>query len=241
MTTRWFITFLMFAALFFPFAAGAADPANAHGPDPFAEEETLTIADPIEPVNRAFFWVNDKLYFYLFKPLARGLRIVPEPGRAAVKRAFANLLFPVRFAGNLLQFKFRGAGIELDRFLVNSTIGLAGLFDPAKDLLFLDPHEEDLGQTFGHYGIGHGFYLVIPVFGPSSVRDGIGRIGDIYLDPLVYTGLTSGEYYGLKGFALINALSLDKDTYEQIKQDALDPYLFVRNAYVQHRQAQVEQ
>jgi phospholipid-binding lipoprotein MlaA len=241
MNSRWFVTvLLLLLTLTFSTLAGALEPSGDPGPDPFAEEDAQSIADPIEPVNRAFFWVNDKLYFYLFKPIARGFRIVPEPGRAAVKRAFANLLFPVRFAGNLLQFKFRGAGIELDRFLVNSTIGLAGLFDPAKNYFHLDPQEEDLDQTFGHYGIGHGFYLVLPVFGPSSLRDGVGGVGDLYLDPMIYAGLKDWEYYGITGVTMLNALSLDKDTYEQIKEDALDPYLFVRNAYVQRRQAQVD-
>lgn len=212
------------------------------GPDPFAAEDAqLQVADPIEPFNRGVFWVNDKLYFYLFKPLARGYRVVPEGVRGKIGNAFANLGFPVRFVNNLLQLKFRGALIELDRFVVNSILGVGGLFDPASSNPELKPQKEDLGQTFGYYGIGHGFYLVLPVLGPSSLRDGVGTAGDYFLDPLVYTGLTLPERGGVKGFEIVNRLSLDRDTYEQIKRDSVDPYLFIRNAYFQHRQAQVDQ
>lgn len=211
------------------------------GPDPFADEVTTpTIADPIEPFNRGVFWVNDKLYFYLLKPVARGYRVVPHPVRSSIGKAFTNLAFPVRFVNNLLQLKFRAATIEFDRFLINSTIGLAGLFDPASNIPELRPQVEDLGQTFGSYGIGHGCYLVLPLLGASSLRDGLGTVGDSLLDPLAYTGLTLAERGGLKSGQTINWLSLDRDTYEGIKQDAVDPYLFIRNAYLQRRQAQVE-
>lgn len=218
-------------------AAEAFDP----GPDPFADEVAApTIADPIEAVNRGLFWANDKLYFYLLKPVARGYRVVPRPVRTSVGHAFSNLAFPVRFVNNLLQLKFRSATIEFDRFLINSTIGLAGLFDPASHIPELRPQVEDLGQTFGFYGIGHGCYLVLPLLGASSLRDGLGSVGDSLLDPLAYTGLTLAERGGLRAGQTINWLSLDKETYEGIKQDAVDPYLFIRNAYVQRRQAQVE-
>lgn len=221
--------------------AQAADKAFDAGPDPFAEEDArLQIADPIEPVNRGIFWVNDKLYFFLLKPVARVYRVVPRPVRTSVGNAFDNLGFPIRFVNNLLQLKFRNAAVEFDRFLINSTVGLAGLFDPAGSIPDLKPKDEDLGQTFGHYGIGQGFYLVLPVLGASSLRDGVGRVGDYFLDPLNYTGLNTLERGAVKGGNVINYLSLDKDTYEQIKKDALDPYLFIRNAYAQRRQAQVE-
>lgn len=212
------------------------------GPDPFAAEEAqLQVADPLEPVNRGIFWFNDKLYFYFLKPIARGYRVVPEGVRTRVGNVFTNLAFPIRFVNNLLQLKFRGAAIEFDRFLIDSTIGIAGIFDPASNIKELKPQNEDLGQTFGRYGIGHGFYLVLPVIGPSSLRDGIGTAGDVFLDPWFYTGLNLVEQGGVKGFETVNRLSIDRDTYEQIKKDAIDPYLFMRNAYFQRRQAQVEQ
>jgi phospholipid-binding lipoprotein MlaA len=212
--------------------------------DPFAEDEfDLQVSDPIEPVNRAIFWFNDKIYFYLLKPVARGYRIVPKPARNSVANFFSNLTTPVRFANSLLQLKARKAGTELARFVVNSTIGVLGLFDPGKDWLGLKKTDEDFGQTLGFYGAGEGFYLVLPVLGPSSLRDGIGRVGDYFADPIsspYYFILNDWEKYALEGLNTVNALSLDKDTYEGIKRDALDPYLFLRNSYSQYRQSKIK-
>lgn len=209
--------------------------------DPFADEDTqqLQIYDPIEPVNRGVFWVNDKLYFYLFKPIAKGWRVVPEPARVSVGNVFDNLSAPVRMVNSLLQFKLKAAGSELYRFIVNSTVGLAGLFDPATKL-GVPQHDEDLGQTFGHYGAGSGFYLVLPILGPSNLRDGVGRIGDAFLYPLTYS-LRSEELLATKFVESENELSLDKDTYEGIKKHEIDPYLFIRNAYEQRRAAKISE
>jgi phospholipid-binding lipoprotein MlaA len=202
--------------------------------------EAAAIADPIEPVNRGLFWVNDKLYVFLFKPVAKGWRAVaPEPARVCVGNFFTNLGAPVRFANDVLQLHPGAASDELARFVFNSTFGIAGLFDIAKSEGGVPPKEEDFGQTLGRYGAGHGFYLMLPVLGPSSLRDGVGRVGDYLLDPLNY--LADGNVYlGGKIAERENFLSLDKDTYEGIKHDSLDPYLTIRNAYVQRRQAQVE-
>ena len=207
------------------------------------EFQDIEISDPIEPVNRVFFWVNDKLYFYLLKPVARGYRVVPEPVRNSVSRAFSNLATPVRFVNATLQFKFKVAGKELGRFLVNSTFGLLGLFDPAKQFGW-HKQEEDFGQTLGYYGVGQGVYLVLPIFGPSSLRDGVGLFADSLVEPIpspYYMKLKFREVAGLKTYEQVNKVSLGKDTYEGIKRDALDPYLFVRNAYLQHRAAKVEE
>lgn len=236
-----FLALLLLTVLAGTGLARAGEPMDV-GPDPFAAEEAqLQIADPIEPFNRGVFWINDKLYFYLLKPIARSFRVVPEGVRTHVRNVFTNLGFPIRFVNNLLQLKFRGAGLESYRFLLNSTIGLAGIFDPAGYIPELKLRNEDLGQTFGRYGIGHGFYLVLPILGPSSLRDGIGTAGDFFLEPIYYTNLTYLQQEGVKGFDRVNRLSIDRDTYEQIKRDSLDPYLFIRNAYVQRRQAQVNQ
>ncbi len=217
----------------------AADDEFLLEEDPFAEPAPASIGDPLEPVNRGFFWFNDKLYVYLFKPVARGLRVIPEPARVSASNFFSNLGTPVRVANNLLQLKFTNTGSELARLLVNSTFGLAGLFDPASSW-GLEKKNEDLGQTFGHYGAGPGFYLVLPLFGPSSLRDGIGRIGDYFIDPLPHA-LKQEEMLGLRALDKENALSLDKDTYDGIRKHEIDPYLFVRDAYAQHRAAKVKE
>lgn len=198
------------------------------------------INDPFESVNRKVFWVNDKLYFYLFKPVASGYRlVVPRQTRVSVGNVFSNLAGPIRAGNALLQFKFREFGTELYRFVVNSTFGIGGLFDPAESIAGVKPQIEDFGQTLGSYGLGHGFYLILPIVGPSSLRDGVGGFVDSFADPLKYTHLETSEYLGVKLFDVTNRLSLDRDTYEGIVRDSLDPYLFIRAAYAQRRHTQV--
>ena len=159
--------------------------------DPFAEESAekpkVKISDPLQPVNRAFFQFNDGLYFWVLKPVATGYgKVAPEPFRHSIRRAFVNIRFPVRLINNLLQGKFKGAGVETARFLVNSTVGIGGLFDPAQEEWELQPFLEDLDQTFGFYRLPPGPYLNWPIFGPSSIRGTVGTIGDSFLTPLHY-------------------------------------------------------
>lgn len=202
--------------------------------------ESFDINDPIEPFNRGMFWVNDKLYFYLFKPIARGYRVVPEPARQSVANFFSNLGTPARFVNSVLQLKFSDAGTELGRLVVNSTVGIGGLFDPAKKYLGWRKKDEDLGQTFGNYGVGNGFYIVWPLLGPSSARDTVGMVGDYFLDPLHYVDMKTKERVALKVLDKETKLSLDKDTYEGIKRQALDPYLYIRTTYAQHREGKIK-
>ena len=204
------------------------------------DDEILDVWDPIEPFNRGMFWFNDKLYFWLMKPIARGYRwITPEPFRVAVGNVFTNLATPVRFVNAGLQGKFGDAGNELVRFGTNTTIGILGMFDPSKEHFGIALKNEDTGQTMGHYGIGPGPYLVIPFIGPSSARDGIGLVADSYMD-LTYHIWENSDYWYAIAYRQLNKLALDKDTYEGIKKDALDPYLFVRDAWTQYRQNLVE-
>lgn len=207
---------------------------------PESSEPDLLIADPLEWLNRGSFWFNDKLYFYMVKPVARGLRVVvPRPARVSVKNFFYNIASPIRIGNCLLQFKFRDFGTELYRFTVNSTFGVAGLFDVAESYAGVKPVSEDFGQTLGAYGLGHGFYLVLPIVGPSSLRDVGGTFVDSYVDPLRYANLSSLDYVIVRGVDVENRISLDNDTYEGVVRDSLDPYLFIRSAYAQRRLAQV--
>jgi len=197
------------------------------------------IADPLILWNRGVFWANDKLYFYLVKPVARGYRYtVPKPARSSVKKFFSNLAAPIRAGNALLQLKYRDFGTEIYRFIVNSTFGIGGLFDPAEALVHIRKKENDFGLTLGYYGVGQGFYLVLPIIGPSSLRDATGGIVDTFLDPAKYADLRTSDYLWAQSFKTINWLSLDPDTYEGVIRDAIDPYLFLRAAYVQRRMAQ---
>jgi phospholipid-binding lipoprotein MlaA len=156
-----------------------------------------------------------------------------------VSNFFANLGTPVRFVNSVLQLKFKDAGSELGRLVINSTLGIGGLFDPAKNWFDLRKKDEDLGQTLGNYGVGNGIYIVWPILGPSSARDTVGMAGDFFLNPLYYVQIKPLERVGLKAVEEETDLSLDKDTYEGIKRQALDPYLDVRNTYAQHREGKV--
>ena len=210
--------------------------------DPFGEETPPpSIADPLEPLNRVLFVVNDKAYFWVMKPVARGYRaVVPELVRLSVRNFFSNIAMPIRFVNNLLQGKIRSSGVELIRFAINTTAGIGGLFDPAKNDFHFDPRNEDLGQTFGAYGLGHGFYIVLPLLGPSSLRDAAGLAGDFFLDPVNHAG-DGDVVVGAKAVKAVNELSLRIGEYEDLTKSAIDPYVAVRDAYSQYRAKQVKE
>jgi phospholipid-binding lipoprotein MlaA len=203
------------------------------------ETESDAIYDPFEPFNRRVFKFNDRLYFLLLKPVASGYsRLVSENVRVGVRRFFSNITTPVRFVNALLQFKIREAGNELSRFAINTTLGLAGFMDPATERWKIYKHREDVGQTLGFYGAGPGVYMNLPFFGPSSLRDTAGLVGDILLDPTTY--IFPHDRFAAVGVFVydrgINETSLNIGMYEGMKEDALDPYVFIRDAYHQHRE-----
>jgi phospholipid-binding lipoprotein MlaA len=211
--------------------------------DEFDEEDRdVDIRDPLEPLNRFFFYVNDKLYFWALKPVGRVYgTVIPEDFRICIRNAFKNLLMPVRCVNNLLQGKFKNAGIEVSRFLINTTAGIAGFGDPAKDIWGLESNQEDLGQTLGFYGIGNGIYFCWPIYGPSTLRDSIGKIGDSFLDPLHYvmeSDYDTGVY--VQAEKTVNNTSLIIGDYESLIDASFDPYIALRDAYLQHRDKRVK-
>jgi phospholipid-binding lipoprotein MlaA len=219
---------------------------NEEEAEPFKEASKVEYApDPLEPMNRAFFVFNDKLYFWFLKPVSQIYGIFIPPGiRTCIKNGFDNLRFPTRFVNNVLQGKFKAAGIETGRFLINSTFGFAGFFEAAgRDFALPPPPDEDTGQTLGFYGLKPGFYLVIPVLGPSSLRDGFGLAGDTFLNPLYYlpyfTSLGMWDTVGIRAGMVVNNASLRIGEYEDFKKAALDPYASMRQAYLQNRQNEI--
>lgn len=247
-------------SVFIPGSAGAEDVGsiendkNDEFDDEFADEfddefadefdedyDSIDVYDPLEPVNRAFFYFNDKLYFWVLKPVSKGYAtIIAEDIRICIRNAFKNLLMPVRFVNNLLQGKFRNAGVEVSRFLINTTAGIAGFGDPAKDIWGLTPRQEDLGQTFGFYGIGNGIYFCWPLFGPSTLRDTAGMVGDTFLDPLHYLRSSDSDtWLALQAGKIINNTSLVIGDYEALKDASFDPYIALRDAYLQQRDKKV--
>ncbi|AKJ63436.1 VacJ family lipoprotein [Kiritimatiella glycovorans] len=220
---------------------GAGDETLPPGLEMDGAQAGPQVPDPLEPFNRAMFQFNDKLYFWVLKPVAQGYsKILPEMTRKGVGNFFSNLESPVRVVNSALQGKFEDSGAALARFLVNTTAGGLGFTDPAAKKFDVPPPNEDLGQTLGSYGMGEMFYIVWPVLGPSNVRDTIGMVGDGFLDPLYYAEMKTWEEVALKAGDRINALSMRLGEYEQFKQDALDPYVSMRDGYLQRRRHLVE-
>ena len=208
---------------------------------PEGEMEGDFIRDPLEPINRVFFHFNDKLYFWILKPVATGYeKVTPDQFRICVRNFFSNLTMPIRAVNCLLQGKFVGFGTELLRFVVNSTAGMLGLMDPAQTALKLEKQDEDFGQTLGVYGLGPGFYINWPFLGPSSVRGTIGFAGNYYLDPVAWVSIDFGEWVVIRGGELVNTTSLSLGEYEALKKAALDPYVAMRDAYYQYRQNKIK-
>lgn len=192
--------------------------------------------DPLESVNRPIFWFNEKADDYVFEPIARGWDwIAPDRVQRSISNFFLNLRFPINLGNDMMQLQPHDCGVHIGRFLVNTTVGIGGLFDPASDW-GLVAQDEDFGQTLGHWGVGPGAYLMLPVLGPSSARDIVRFPVDGYLsglpfalDGIILAGMGVGEF--------INFRSVSLGTFENAEAASLDFYTFVRNAYLQRRQA----
>jgi phospholipid-binding lipoprotein MlaA len=194
--------------------------------------------DPLERVNRGVFWFNDRLDVYLLEPVAKVWDFaLPTRLRLAIHDAYDNALFPVDFINGLLQGKPRDAGTTLGRFLLNSTLGMAGLFDVAK-AAGLPGRHEDFGQTLGVWGLGNGPYLVLPLLGPSTLRDACGRAVD---SPMRVWPFFAGTVPSLaiSSTEVVNWRSLHITEIRDLKRDAFDYYTLIRNAYIQNRKAAV--
>lgn len=199
-----------------------------------------SVFDPLYYFNYLMYSVNDFLYFQAIKPVATGYKaIMPDDVRKGIGNFFHNIVFPVRFVNNILQGELKDAGTEIQIFLINSTIGGLGFAQVAQNKFNLHTANEDLGQTLGSYSIGNGFYLVLPLFGPSTFRDLIGRVGDYFLTPVNYVE-PWGYSAGIKAVDTINSTSFHIGDYEALKKAALDPYIAIRNAYIQNRREKIK-
>lgn len=220
-------------------------PVEGMQPAEEAEEETAQVPDPLAPVNKVMFEFNDKLYFWALKPVTQAYsHIIPEDLRIVLSSVYDNLWAPSRILNNLLQLRLKAAGNELIRFIFNSIAGVGGMGDAAKNALGITKQEADFGQTLGRYGIGHGIYLVLPVFGPSSLRDGVGLAGDRQMHPLTYIGhsqLTFGQEVGIAAHEKVNDTSFKIGDYESFKESAIDPYISMRDAFIQYRKKKVDE
>jgi len=248
---RYWIVVIALLLAIFP-AAGMAEDTYGIGaddymleytaPDLLGEEEggqngeDIGIYDPLEPMNRVFFTFNDRLYFWVLKPVKKGYTaVIPYDFRFVIGNFFDNLTSPIDFVNTLLQGRFSDAGVVLSRFLINSTIGVFGFGDIAEEVYDLEPQHADFGETLGVYGIGEGVYFCWPFFGPSNIRDTVGLVADMQLYPPSYMGLNSDEVLAARGEEYVNRMSLAPETYEELKRIAVDPYVASRQAYVDYR------
>ena len=215
-----------------------------------AEKE---IFDPLSGYNTVMTEFNDGFYVYVLDPVARGYEwVMPDLAQRGVKNFFHNLLFPIRFVNNALQLKPINAGEEFFRFIINSTVGIFGLWDPAKEWFDLEAHEEDFGQTLGYYGVGGGFHVVLPFLGPSNLRDMFSLYPDMQMDPVYYIENRAynfpkkeDEYLGMSRQTVqqtnllmlktVNRESLRIGQYENLKKDAIELSPFLRDVYEQNR------
>ena len=207
--------------------------------DPEAYAEWQATNDPFEPLNRGIFGVNLAIDRALIRPLAEGYRwVFPDFMRDAIKNVIGNLGEPLNFANAVLQGQFDRAGTAAGRLLVNSTAGVAGLIDVA-DTLGLKPIDEDFGQTLAIWGSGEGAYLVLPILGPSSVRDGLGQGVDFFADPLYHALDNAGlEWIGWTMVAVngIDQRSRHIEMLDEIERSSVDFYAAIRSLYRQRRE-----
>ena len=230
--------------------------------DPFAKagEGAGEEYDPWEPMNTGVFEFNRQMDRFVLKPVAKGYDfILPDLVQVGVSNFFYNIRFAPRFLNNVFQGKVKGAGIELGRFLINSTVGIGGFFDVAKKIDLVTP-EEDLGQTLGFYGVSPGPYLVVPFLPPFTVRDFVGYVGDVFLNPINWLVVpiievdgvpsviahknrttTSIIQFGSRVGEIVNERSRNLEKFQGVEEATLDLYTAVRNAYLQKRAQAVKE
>jgi phospholipid-binding lipoprotein MlaA len=201
------------------------------------DEDVELIPDPLYEFNYGMYVFNDKMYFWVLKPVATVYKVVPEELRMAVKNIFYNVRFPVRFVNALLQGKGQKAKYEFGSFFLNTTVGFLGMANVASHYPFLNPSPEDMGQTFAVWGFDKGAYLMVPFFGPYSFRHGVGKLVDTLLDPIWWASYRQDIWISLalRAYEAVNDTSLRIGDYEALKEAALDPYVMIRDAYVQNR------
>ena len=192
-------------------------------------------SDALESYNRAMFAFNDAVDKALFKPVAKVYqRVLPDPVIASVSNFFSNLNDVVVLINALLQFKLHQAAMDSSRIVFNTTFGVAGLFDVASHME-LPKHNEDFGQTLGYWGFGEGYYLVLPLLGPSTVRDTFGLVGNFFTNPVTWATDSEAVEWSLWGLDLINRRSSLLRIERALADEQIDPYSFQRSAYLQMR------
>jgi phospholipid-binding lipoprotein MlaA len=222
-------------------AAACATPPPADDPEALAEWRETN--DPFEPANRAMFEIHEVADRFVLQPVAEAYRdLLPQPVRNGIRNALGNLRAPVILANDLLQGNVSRARITLGRFMVNSTLGLGGILDVSREW-GVPGHSEDFGQTLAVWGFGEGFYMFVPLLGPSSLRDLLGQAGDAAINPLTWLG--QGAAVDAAGWVRLGLTVVDTreallEPIDQVRATSLDPYATLRSAYRQRRAFEIE-
>jgi len=221
--------------------------ADTDGENNLSKKNSREVKDCFEGLNRATFSLNQGLDKAIFKPVARGYRKLPSPIRSGTSNALENISSLITIPNNILQGEFRKAGINTGRLAVNTTLGILGIFDVATKMDFPEYEREDYGQTFGAWGVGAGCYLVLPVVGPSTVRDAFGSFvnvlgGDPYYNASVHGNnqyLDQDLYMGTKIVSGIDFRAKNLESIDNLEKNSMDFYASVRSLYLQDRQQKI--
>jgi len=202
--------------------------------------------DCFEKINRGVFFLNQGLDRAIFKPIARGYSYLPSAIQKGVRNVTSNVSHTVTIPNHLLQGNFKNFYNDSGRLLINSTFGILGIFDPADRLGFKKIDQEDYGQTLGFWGVGNGCYLMLPLFGPTTTRDAVGKVANTLFDPFYLT--TVGDqtvldtnfgdttYYVERGFDNVDFRAKNLKNFEMLEKDSVDLYSTVRSLYLQRRE-----
>ena len=210
-------------------------------------KKSKPVKDCFESINRATFALNQGLDRVIFEPVAKAYRVLPSPVRAGTSNALENLSSLITIPNNLLQGEFKKAGINSGRFVINTTVGILGVFDVAERMKFPEYEKEDYGQTFGAWGVGAGCYLVLPVLGPSTMRDVTGSFVNVLGGDPWYNASTSGnnnylsnsDYITSRVVGGIDFRAKNIDSFENLEKNSMDFYASIRSLYLQDRKQKI--
>jgi len=221
--------------------------AGTDGENSLTKKNSSEVKDCFESVNRATFKFNQVLDGIIFEPVAKAYRVLPYPVRAGTSNALDNLSSLVTIPNNILQGELKKAGVNTGRFIVNTTIGIVGIFDVAKKIGFIEYEKEDYGQTLGVMGAGPGCYIVLPVLGPSTIRDTAGSLANLFGgDPWYNVTVANNtqhfsdfDYYASRASSGIDYRAKNIDSFENLEKNSMDFYASVRSLYLQDRQQKI--
>ena len=221
--------------------------AGSDGENTISKKQPKPVKDCFETVNRGMFAFNQALDNVIFEPVAKGYRYIPSPIRTGTSNTLSNLSNLITIPNNLLQGDVKTAGVNTIRFVLNTTLGILGIWDPAQILGFEKKEKEDYGQTLGSWGIGPGCYLVLPVLGPSTVRDAVGTFANfVGGDPWYNVTVTNdtnyfkeSDYYSTRITSGVDYRAKNIESFDNLEKNSIDFYASIRSLYLQDRQQRI--